>query len=191
MQALISKVLITGMLFATRGNISYDQVRAADRKGTGVQFQMFGSGSTTTGHVAVYDANGNVIDGGAASGGTTNQNIRTIGVSFDGGGGVVAASTRCEQVNYAGTIQQFTMIGDVSGTATITVKTVAFASYTGPASASDISSGGETMTTAISKQDSTLSGWTTSLSANTVVCFALTSPSTVTWLAANIKVAAN
>ena len=83
------------------------------------------------------------------------------------------------------------MIADQSGNATVTVKTVAFASYTGPASTSDISSGGETMTGAVTKQDSTLSGWTTPFTANTVVCFALSSPATVTWVAANVKIAAN
>ena len=54
-----------------RGHIDYDQVRSAARQGLGSQFQMFGGGSVTTGHMAVYDANGNVVDGGAPSGGGT------------------------------------------------------------------------------------------------------------------------
>lgn len=48
-----------------RGNIDYDQVQAAARQGTGAKFQMT-TGTVTTGHQAVYDANGNVIDGGSA-----------------------------------------------------------------------------------------------------------------------------
>jgi hypothetical protein len=47
-----------------RGNIDYDQIQGAVRQGNGTKFQMFGGGSMTTGHLAVYDANGNVIDGG-------------------------------------------------------------------------------------------------------------------------------
>lgn len=46
-----------------RGNIDFDQVRAAARHGTGGQFQMF-TGTATSGHAAVFDASGNVIDGG-------------------------------------------------------------------------------------------------------------------------------
>lgn len=179
------------LFFASRGNIDYDQIRASARHGNGTQFQMFTGSAPATGDVATFDANGNVIDGGQGTGGTTNQNIRTIGVTFDGGGAALAAATRCEQVNYGGTIQEFSLVGDVAGTATIKVETVAYGSYTGPASASDISSGGETVTAAIKLQDSTLTGWTTALSANTVVCFALSSPTTFTWIAANVKIAAN
>lgn len=122
---------------------------------------------------------------------TTNQNIRQVSFSFDGAGSALAAATVCTHVNYAGTIQSFTMIADQSGNSTITVKTVAYGSYTGPGSASDISSGGEAMTGAAKKQDTTLSGWTTSLTAGTVVCFVLSSPATVTQLTGNLKIAAN
>lgn len=58
-----------------RGNIDYDQVRVSVRQGSGGMFQMFGGGSVSTGHVAVFDANGNVIDGG---GGTTILPIRSV-----------------------------------------------------------------------------------------------------------------
>lgn len=125
------------------------------------------------------------------TGATTNQNIRTVGAFFDGGGSAVTAITRCRVVDYGGTIQSFTMIGDQSGTATVTVKTVAFGSYTGPASTSDISNGGETVTTAVKLQDTTLTGWTTSFSSNTAVCFVLSAPSGFTWLEAHFKIAAN
>lgn len=50
-----------------RGQIDYDQVQTAVRQGSGGKFQMFGGGSVTTGHMAVYDSIGNVIDGGAPS----------------------------------------------------------------------------------------------------------------------------
>lgn len=52
-----------------RGNIAYDQIRAAHRQGTGSAFQMFGGGTPVAGNAAVYDADGNVIDGGVAPGG--------------------------------------------------------------------------------------------------------------------------
>jgi F5/8 type C domain/Chaperone of endosialidase len=48
-----------------RGNIAYNQIRSAARQGTGNKIQMFGGGSIVAGHLAAYDTNGNVVDGGA------------------------------------------------------------------------------------------------------------------------------
>lgn len=125
------------------------------------------------------------------SGATANQNLRTISAAWDGGGSAISASTVCAQVNFAGNITEFTMIGDVSGNATVKVQTVAYGSYTGSGSTSDISNGGETMTGAIKLQDTTLTGWTTAVTANTVFCFVLSAPATITKLVANVRVAAN
>ena len=66
----LTKLAVETVLPATanqRGNIDYDQVQSAVRQGPGGKFQMFGGGSVTTGHMAVYDSAGNVIDGGAPS----------------------------------------------------------------------------------------------------------------------------
>lgn len=190
---LAQAFIILGFLFATRGNISIDQIRSADRKGTGAQLQVFGGGSTTNGDIATFDANGNVIDGGAApTGPTTNQNIRTVSFYFDGGGSAITATTSCTHVNYAGTIQSFTMIGQASGNATVDVQTVAYSSWTGPASASSITDAHTPAMTAATKyQDTTLTSWTTSFTAGTVVCFVMTGPTVMTWLSGNIKIAAN
>lgn len=54
---------------ANRGNIDYGQIRQAARKGQGSQVQMFGGGATTPGHVATYNAAGDLVDGGAGGGG--------------------------------------------------------------------------------------------------------------------------
>lgn len=149
--------------------------------GTGITFAAVNSGNTTT-----------ITPTVTVSGPTTNQNIREVNAVFDGGGSALSGTTtRCRQVNFAGTIQEFSAVGDQSGSATVKVLTVAFASYTGPGSASDITGGGESLSSVTKLQDSTLTGWTTSLSANTVVCMQVSSPSTFTWLSANIKVAAN
>lgn len=50
-----------------RGNIDYDQIRSTVRQGNAGKFQMFGGGTTVGGHIAVYDASGNVVDGGGSS----------------------------------------------------------------------------------------------------------------------------
>src|SRR5689334_8584569 len=115
---------------------------------------------------------------------SANQAIRTVQFAFDGGGSALSASmTRCTQVNFSGRIQQVTLLADVSGTATVDVKTIAYELYNGPASASSITAAAIPALSSTTKyQDATLTGWTTSLAANTVVCFALSNPATVSWV---------
>ena len=114
---------------------------------------------------------------------------RTIPFFFDGGGSALSGTiTRCGVVPFGGYINQFSMAADQTGSATITVKTGAFGSYTGPGSASDISSGGETMSGAVTKQDTTLNNWSRTITPNTMVCFTLSNPSTITWLSGNVQV---
>jgi hypothetical protein len=157
------------------------------------------TGAVPSGHCASWDASGNIIDSGAvgcqgsAGGGTTNQNIRTFGATFDGGGSALTGTlTRCTNIYSAGTIQQVVLIADASGSVTVDVQTVAQAAYTGPASASSITAADTpALSAAVRFSDTTLTGWTTALSANTVACFVMSSPTTVKWVQATVKVAAN
>lgn len=61
---VIAKGLAVGP--SQRGNIDYDQVRTTARAGNGPLFQMAATGTVVGGHMAVYDASGNIVDGGAA-----------------------------------------------------------------------------------------------------------------------------
>lgn len=61
-----------------RGNIDYDQIRGSVRQGSGGKFQMFAGGTAPiAGNLAVYDATGNVADGGNQ----TNLPLRTSSIS--------------------------------------------------------------------------------------------------------------
>ena len=112
-----------------------------------------------------------------------------IPFSFYGGGSaLIGPIVSCNLSSAPATINEFDMFATPSGTATITVSTVARSSWTGPSSATDISSGGETMTSATSKVDSALAGWNKTLPANTMVCVTLSSPSLVTSVSGSIKV---
>jgi hypothetical protein len=69
-----------------RGNIAYDQIKTSSRQGPGSKLQTFGGGSVTTGHLAVFDANGSVIDGGAVpSGGGGSYTLPPATASVLGG----------------------------------------------------------------------------------------------------------
>lgn len=65
--AIAAAILLTAAtipMISQRGNIDYDQIRSAARRGTtGTLFQM-GAGSWSAGHMLVYDSAGNAIDGG-------------------------------------------------------------------------------------------------------------------------------
>jgi hypothetical protein len=146
----------------------------------------------------------NFVDGGGtqiASPTWSSNNYmpyRTIGFFFDGGGSPLAGTTtRCSLAGFGGTIAQFAMAADQPGNATVTVKAVNISSYTGPASAVDISNGGESLAGAAAKVDTTLTGWTylarnspagSIVQPNTMICFTLSNPSTITWLTGQISI---
>ena len=142
------------------------------------------------------DTTGTVYTNGTWSA-NNNMPYRAVTFSFDGGGSALTGTTtRCSApLAFGGVINRFSMYADQSGNATVTVKTVLAGSYTGPASASDISNGGETMTGAASLSDTTLTGWANVglgssagwLQPNSIVCFILSAPSTITWLQGNIQ----
>jgi hypothetical protein len=93
-----------------RGNIDYDQIRIAARQGTGNKLQMFGGGSVTSGHVAVYDANGNVVDGGStpaggftAAGDLSGSSSSQTVVGLQGKPVISTAPTDGQVLTYVGT----------------------------------------------------------------------------------------
>jgi hypothetical protein len=132
---------------------------------------------------------GDGVFGPCATGGATaNQNIRTVGVTFDGGGAALSAGiARCVAVNFSGTVTAATIIGDQSGSATAAITYAARSSYTGPSSATGALAS-PALSGAVQAQ---MSGLNVTLPADSVVCFTLSGPSAVTWVAASLKVTAN
>ena len=134
--------------------------------------------------------------GGGGGGGTANQNIRTIGFSFDGGGSALSGTiTRCVRVPYAGTITGWYIDADQSGSATFSVRSVAFASYTGSAGYSgytDVTGGGTApvLSSAVTATFANLTSWATAVTAKEY-CIQLTSPTTITWVNVYLIVSAS
>lgn len=64
----MKRYTIVGILllaaFALLAQVRYNQIYSGDRHGTGAMVQMF-TGSSTSGNLGKFDANGNLIDGGA------------------------------------------------------------------------------------------------------------------------------
>lgn len=116
--------------------------------------------------------------------------INERSATFDGNGAAVLAGSKVRlRIPIAGTIQKATMFGDVSGSAVLGIAKVAYSSYTGTGSGSSIvASAAPTITSATKSQDTTLTGWTTSVAANDILEFSVTSCSSITQLTISLEI---
>lgn len=115
----------------------------------------------------------------------TNQIIRAPGISINGNGAVVATGAVGEiTIPYAGTITNWSLSADQSGSCVLDIKR----------SASSIIGGGGNHPTLSSQQNATaaVSGWTsTSISAGDVLAYSVTSASTITRVTLTLSVNAS
>lgn len=125
-----------------------------------------------------------------ASGNVIAPNLtEEIGVIYDGNGSVLVATNskiyRQIEGNY--TINSYTILGDASGSIAVTLKK---STYAGFPTTADITGGANiVLATAQKNTDSTLTGWTTSLSSGDVLEFAISgTPATVTRISVVLKV---
>jgi hypothetical protein len=113
--------------------------------------------------------------------------IGIAGITIDGGGSTPATGTKgFYQVPYSGTITGWTLLADVSGSAVITVKKSTFAGF--PTTTSIVASAPPTLTSQQNATSTTLTGWTTAVTAGDVLEYDLTSVSTVTRLTLEIQI---
>jgi len=147
--------------------------------------QGWTSGSNNCAQLAFSNLSGSAT----ASQLPANQVLRHVGATLTPG-----ATTACVPVDFTGTINSFQMStgdGGTAGTVTVKVQTVALSSYTGVGSTSDISNGGETMTTVAEKRDTTLTSWSTSVTGVTEFCFVASGFASINSVNANVSIAAN
>jgi len=194
------------------GQFGFNSATTGVYQQVSIPTSLFGTGSSlvTTLKIEVSGVNsgsttiGWYIDGVSLQGGTgivtppgsINSAIRSIGAtfgSFQSGASALADDlTACVPVNFAGTIQSVSLVGNVSGDAEVDVLTVPLASWTGTASTASITASATPALTADSLySDSNLVGWSKNLAANTMVCFEMTSPATVAGVAISLKVQAS
>ncbi len=167
---------------------------AANAPGTCTPGEMYFATDLTAGQNLLYCAAANTWTAQAA--GTTNQTIRELSLEFSGGGTPLSTPmTDCRWVDYTGTIYKVTLNSDIAGSATIQVAAVSYASYTGFGSFSTYYGnnpiGSEGFANAYKAQDTTLTGWTTSLPTPAFLCAQLQSPATFTVAHMVIDVLAN
>lgn len=114
--------------------------------------------------------------------------IRTINFVIDGGGSVVATGSKgfC-MVDFAGTIQSWTIVADQSGSAVVDVKRATYSGF--PTTSSIAGTAKPTLSSAQKNQNTSLSGWgNTAIAAGDVLEFNVDSAATVTKLLIAIKI---
>jgi hypothetical protein len=180
--------VIVNPLISSFVNATHDHSSVANGGGLSVNAYNNGTNASSTTFLRG--------DGTWVTPGTTNQTIREISLEFSAGGAPLStAMTDCRWVDYTGTIYKVTLDSDIAGSATIQVATAPYTSYAAFGSFSTYYTasplGSETFASAYKGQDTTLTGWTTSLPTPAYVCAQLQSPSTFTVAHMVIDVHAN
>jgi hypothetical protein len=91
-------------------------------------------------------------------------------------------------VDYACTITQVTMLADQSGSVVVDIWKDVYANYPPTVADTITASAKPTITTATKSKDSTLTGWTTNVSAGDTLRFNIDSVTTITRLNLTLKV---
>jgi len=119
----------------------------------------------------------------------TDFKVRTIGITIDGAGSAITTGVKGYiEVPYACTINQVTMLADVSGSAVVDIWKDTYANYPPTDADSITASAVPTITTATKSQDATLTGWTTAITAGDILGFNVDSAATITRLHVILKV---
>lgn len=111
---------------------------------------------------------------------TWADDVTPIVCQFNGGGSALTAIIETDvQIPFDCTITKVTLVGDVSGSAVVDIWKSTFAAFPPVVGGSIVASAKPTLSAAQTYSDSTLTGWTTAISAGDCLRFHLTSASTV------------
>jgi hypothetical protein len=113
--------------------------------------------------------------------------VSTAGITIDGGGSTPATGSKgFLQIPFAGTITGWTLIADVSGSASITVKKSTFAGF--PTTTSIVAAAPPALSSQQNATSTTLTGWTTAVAVGDVLEFVLASATTLTRLVLELQI---
>jgi hypothetical protein len=118
-----------------------------------------------------------------------HSNVITITFIIDGGGSAITTGEKGHlEVPFACTITQVTMLADQSGSIVVDIWKDTYANFPPTDADSITASAPPTLSSAQKAQDSTLTGWTTSISAGDILAFNVDSCTTITRVTISLKV---
>lgn len=161
---------------------------------TGTGGTVTTTGSPASGNLTKFSGSSSITNGDLSGDVTTSGTLvttlktaaRTRGITFaiDGGGLVLTSGVKADvYVPYACTITAATMLADQTGSVTVDIKKCAYGSFPGSLASITASSAPAITAGNQKSQDTTLSSWTTSISAGDVLEFEITgTPTSITRL---------
>lgn len=139
----------------------------------------------TSGNVATWDANGDLVDSGVAPATLSS----TINFIIDGGGSAITTGIKGDiQIDFDCTINSVTLLADQSGSIVVDIWNDTYANYPATDADSITASAVPTISTATKSTDATLTGWTTTISAGDILRFNVDSITTCTRVTLALKV---
>ena len=115
------------------------------------------------------------------------DHLAEVAFVIDGGGSAITTGNKGHlEVPFDCTINRNTVIADQSGSIVVDIKKSAYAGF--PTTSSICASAKPTLSGAQKSQDSTLTGWTTSVTAGDILEYVVDSAATVTRVTVNLKV---
>lgn len=160
------------------------------------------SGATTKGDILVYSSTGPAVvrlpvgaDGrvltaraAPAEGIAWEANMTDLVAVFDGNGVVLTTGVRLDvPIDFNCVIDQVTLLANASGSVVVDIWKDTYANYP-PTVADTITAAAKpTLAAAIKNQDSTLTGWTTTITAGDTLRFNIDSVATITRLALTLR----
>jgi hypothetical protein len=186
----VTQTGVTALTLETNGTPNGSQTLLNLKNGTGITITDDGVGGVTVTGSASGVTSVSATSPLASSGGTTP----TISASLPGGIGVSIYGAAVPNTGLLGfvqipfncTINSWTILMNATGSAQFDVQTSTYAGF--PTTSSIVASLPPVVTAAQSATSSTLTGWSTTITAGTVVAFYLTSVSTATIISMTLKV---
>jgi hypothetical protein len=148
------------------------------------QFKNFLFGKLSGNAAEYYDGTGNF----STPAGGSAQNY-TVGITIDGGGSALTTGLKgFRSIPVTGTIVSARLLGDVVGSVVIDVWKDVFANFP-PTNADSITAAAPpTLAAAQSSEDTTLTGWTTAVTAGDVLGFNVDSAATLTRVTLELEI---
>jgi len=119
------------------------------------------------------------------------KTLEIVSLTFviDGGGAVISTGQKGHlEIPFSGTIQRVTMAADQSGSIVVNIWKDTYANFPPTVGDGICGSAKPTISSAQKSQDSTLSGWTKTISAGDILAFNVDSCSSITRVTISLKV---